>query len=262
MTPYITLNGVSSLDKGLRLIAAETFVIPKRTRQRENVPGRLGSIASDVFEYPTRAIKLRLGGTNTDKAAVSQDLHAVADWLLSARMLTIWHSPEHYYLGAVEDDTGFSMLTRTTGQIEVDFLCDPPCRHKAKVTGGFIPALNQPIPEQLSNTNMTAKAAAQTAAFSLSAGTVAGSLPPALYLKITGTWTSLTIGGSLSITEAAATSTTIFIDCDAQEVYQLVAGARTPVRFSGAFPALASGSLGVDGVGFSVDAHILVIERG
>lgn len=262
MIPHITLNGISSVDKGLRLIAAETFIIPRRSRQREYVPGRLGSIASDSFELPARAIRLLLGRTAADKAAVSQDLHAVADWLLSARVLSLWHSPEHYYLGAVEDETVFTMLTRKTGQLEAEFLCDPPCRHKALVTGGFIPALNLPIPEQLTDTNMTTKAAAQTAAFSLNAGTVAGCMPAALYLKITGTWTSLTIGGSLNFTEATTAATTVYIDCDAQEVYQLVAGVRTPVRYSGAFPALAAGSLAIDGVGFSVDAHLLVIERG
>lgn len=259
MQPYISFNGVSSLDKGLRLIAAEPFIIPSRTRQREYIPGKIGSIASD-FEMPAIGYTLRFAASGADKGKVVRKLHNIASWIMTARIMTVWHDPEHYFMGSVEGDTDFSMLTRRNGQLEIEFICDPPCRHKALVTGGFIPSFTLPIPEQISESVKTVEAVGKTTDFSLTVGTINSPIPPALYMRLTGYWSTLNIGG-MTITEGSG-STTLYIDCEAQEVYKIVSGVRTPVKYSGDFPALINGGIAVSGTGFSLTARLLVIERG
>lgn len=261
MAPYITLNGISSIDKGLRLVAAEPFIIPTRTRHRETVPGRLGSISTGAFETPALGYRLRLAATADDKAAVVRALNAIAGWLLSGRVLTVWHDPTLYYTGAVEGAASFSMLTRKTGQIEVDFVCDPPCWHRPKVnTPSWRPAADKPIPEQI-NASINTASASGTTAFDLAVSEVTEAQPPALYLRITGTWTALTFG-TLRITEAATASTDLYIDCEAQEIYHLDAGVRVNAKYSGDFPVLTDGGIHINGTDFNVTARLLVIERG
>ena len=269
MTPYIKLNGVSSSLLGLRLVSAEPFIIPKRTRQREYIPGRLGSISSADFEMPAMGYRIRLAATGTDKASTVNALHSVASWVLSARIMTVWHEPGYFYTGAVEGDTDFSMFSRRNGVLEIEFLCDPPCRQRASIPAGmWFPELDKPIPEQLSDLASTDYAKAKTTAFTLRSAGLTNTLPPALHLALTGTWTTLDLGSgagnTLSITEAAGTSRTLYIDCDAQEVYRLVSTVRTPVKYSGQFPVLnEDGELPVSGVAFNLStAYLLVIERG
>lgn len=262
--PYITFNGVSSISKGLRLVETEPFILPRRERQHETIPGRIGGIASESFDMPAAGYRLRLAAAGADKADLVSLFHSVAAWVLAARTLTVWHEPAYYFTGAVEGDSDFSMLNRRHGTLELTFLCDPPCRQLAKVSAAaFIPSMDTPIPEQLTDTVKTVGAANKVAAFNLDAGTIGGALPPALHLALTGTWTTLLIGGTLTITEAFGSSGTLYIDGDNQEVYKLVSAVRTPVSYSGDFPALTAGKLAVDGTDFSLSvARLLVIERG
>lgn len=261
MIPFITLNGVSSLDKGLRLVEASPFILPARTRQRETIPGRLGSISSSDFEIPAKGMRILLAKEGDGKSDIISYMHEIAGWLMSARTLTLWYSPDHYYTGAVEGDADFSMLTKRHGQIEIEFMADPPCRHRALVTGGFIPSPALPIPEQISDTIKTAVATGQSSGFELDALNVKGTFPPALYLKFSGYWGTLNIGG-LEIIESSS-NTTLYIDSITQEVYKMVGGVRTNVRHMGDFPELTNNKLNVSGTDFNLStARLLVIERG
>jgi phage-related protein len=265
MAPYIKFNGVRSDALGLRLVSAEPFILPKRTRQREYIPGRLGSISSADFEMPAVGYRIRLAAMDADKSAVVSKMHSIASWALSARMMTVWHEPGYYYTGAVEGDSSFSMLSRRNGMIEIEFICDPPCRqHVLKTGDAWFPSVIYPIPEQISSTINTASATNKTAAFVLPAGAFNSPLLPALHLSLTGTWTTLILGGTLTITEAKGSATTLYIDCEAQEVYRIVTGTRTPVKYSGDFPVLAAnGDMAITGTGFNLTAaRLLVIERG
>lgn len=259
MQPYITFNGVNSLDKGLRLVAAEPFIIPTRNRHREYIPGRIGSIASE-FELPAASYKLRFAANGKDKSDVVRKMHDIASWILTANIMTVWHEPEYYYIGSVEGEADFSMITKHNGQLEIDFICDPPCRHKAVTAGGFMPSFTTPIPEQINENIKTAEAVKQTESFTLDAGNVNGSLPPALYIRITGYWQSLNMGGLL-LPEGSGNAT-LFIDCEEQEAYKIVSGIRVPIKYSGDFPKLIDGSIPISGKGFNLTARLLVIERG
>ena len=265
MAPYIKFNGVRSNALGLRLVSAEPFILPKRTRQREYIPGRLGSISSADFDMPAVGYRIRLAATGADKSEVVSKMHSIASWALSAQIMTVWHEPGHYYTGSVEGDSSFSMLSRRNGMIEIEFICDPPCRQRANIPAGvWLPELDLPIPEQLSDMASTDYAMAKTTAFALRSAGLDNALPPALHLALTGTWTSLTIGDTLTITEAAGASAALYIDGEAQEVYRIVTGTRTPVKYSGDFPTLnEDGELGVTGAGFNLStAYPHVIERG
>ena len=260
MKPYVKFNGVSSADLGLRLVHSEPFIVPIRERRREIIPGRMGSIAQADFEYPEMRYRLRLA-VEGSKALAVEAAHAVAAWALSARTMQVWHTPDHYYTGAVEGDTAFEMLARRTGQLALEFVCDPPCRHKTKITAPWIPSTDLPIPEQISTTIKTAEALSVTGNRTLDVGTVAGSQPPALYLRLTGSWTALQVGG-LQITEGSG-STNLYIDCEAQECYKIVTGTRTNVKHKGDFPALTDGKLTISGSSLNLSAaRLLVIERG
>lgn len=260
MKPYVKFNGISSADLGLRLIHSEPFILPSRSRRREVIPGRLGSIAQAAFEYPEMRYRLRLA-VEGSKALAVEAAHAVAAWALSARTMQVWHTPDHFYTGAVEGDNSFEMLTRQTGQLVLEFVCDPPCRHKAKTAADWIPSLELPIPEQISTTIKTAEALSVTGTTTLDAGTVAGSQPPALYLRLTGSWTAMQVG-SLQITEGSG-STNLYIDCEAQECYKIVTGNRINVKHKGPFPALVDGKLTISGSSLNLSAaRLLVIERG
>jgi len=260
MIPYIRFNGVSSADLGLRLIETEPFILPARTRSREKIPGKIGSLASEQFDLPEMGYKLRLGMEGSGKDDVVSRLHEIAAWALSARIMTSWLTPDCYYTGAVEGDTSFEMLTKRHGQLEMSFICDPPCRHKAKTSAPWIPSLALPIPEQLTETINTAAVSGQAADFTMNAGETEGAFPPAVYLRLSGYWAELHIG-HLNILEGSG-STTLYIDCEAQEVYKIVSGVRTPVKYSGQFPGLAGGSMDISGTGFNLSAKLLVIERG
>lgn len=261
MKPFVKFNGISSLDLNLRLVSAEVFIIPTRTRSREYIPGRIGSISREAFEYPSLGVNIRLAYSGHDKPDVVSWLHGVSSWALSAHTMELWHSDGYYYTGSVEDQSEFNMLTRRTGQIEIRFMCDPPCRQKAKMSTKFIPLPTIPVPEQISPIINTVSAENKTSAFSLSVGPINSPVNPALYFHVNGSFTTLNIG-NLKIIEALS-SGSIYIDAEQQEVYKLIGGIRTPIKYEGDFPVLnTAGSVGVTGVDMNVTIRTLVIERG
>lgn len=260
MAAFVKLNGIDSGDLGLRLLHSEPFITPSRSRQREILPGRLGSLASANFETKELGYKLAFGNIGSKPQAV-EAFHGIAAWLMNALVMQVWHTPDHFYTGAVEGETRFSMLARRIGQLEVAFICDPPCRQRALGAPGWLPDPALPIPEQISASVKSAEALSVIAPVELNPGPVAGSLPPALHLRITGSWTALSIG-SLEITGGSG-NTTLFIDCEAQECYKIVNGVRSIVGHRGAFPQLEAGRIAVQGTGLNLpSARLLVIERG
>lgn len=265
MVPYITLNGISSIAKGLRLVSAAPFILPRRTAERETIPGRIGDIVSSDFSYPSIGYQIGLSASGANKAAVVVAMHDIAKWILDARVLTVWHEPECYFTGAFEGGANFNMLGRKNGVLDIEFMCNPPCRQHAKLAGAgsWIPLTTLPIAEQLDATNQSASVTSKTEAFTFASLTLDSPIKPALHMSITGTWTSLLIGGTLAITEAFASPDVLYIDCDAQEVYRVTGGVRTIVTYSGDFPTFTGGALAVDGVAFDISlARMLVVERG
>lgn len=263
MIPYAELNGVSSLNKGLRLEKAELFVLPARSRERLTLPGRLISLEDDEFSTRPENIRLTFGAMDTAYPEAYARLSNAAEWLLSARTLRLWIAPDRYYTGAVEGSAEMHRIARRHAGVTVSFLCNPPCRQKAIVPAQplWMPADTLPIPEQIT-ASIQSTSKALTAAGALPAVSAARALPPALYLMIEGSWTTLTIGGTLNITQALS-GATIFVDCEAEECYRIVSGKRTNVSHNGDYPKLpANGALAISGTAMNITARLLVVERG
>lgn len=265
--PYITLDGVSSITKGLRLVEAVPFIIPKRTYAREAIPGRLSGIRSATPTYSPTGWKIVLAREGADKSGTVNDLQLLTPWFLTATKLKTWHDTAKYYLGVVEGDDNFDMLSRRAAQIKIEFMCDPPCYHKVRsIQAGWEPVLTALIADQITDATETCSVMLATGG-TFPSVTYAAAHPAALYIKITGTWTALTIGGAsgLVLNWAAATEKTIYIDCEAQQVYYYSGGVLTSLvgYISGDFPVLtATAAIAITGTAFSIVARMLVIERG
>jgi len=264
--PYITLDGISSVTKGLRLVELTPFFFPARTYTRENVYGRISSIRQAEPVYGQGRWKITVAMEGEDKPDIVESIQALVPWMLNATRFASWHSPTKYYTGRIEGAPDFSMLSRRNGQLKFEFVCDPPCYNIARsIQAGWAPAYGL-VADQIDNTNETCSAAL-TAAGALPSVTYAAFHPAALYFKITGTWTSLTIGGAVGMVLAwpAATEKTIYIDCDNQQVYYYSGGDMVSLMsyFSGDFPVLSTtGAMAVSGTSLNVIVRMLAIERG
>lgn len=98
-------------------------------------------------------------------------------------------------------------------------------------------------------------------------GGVGGRESAETYLAVTGTWTTLQLGASFSVLEKADTATTLFIDCENAQVWQLTEdGVEVNMMgvTTGDLPELRPGaaSLQVGGQGLQVTVRVLIIERG
>jgi len=264
---YFLLDGVSNVDKGMVLESAIPFLLPKRSRNRETIPGRLASLEHADWSYQPTGIKLGLAVQGEDKAEVIQKLQAAAAWLLNGTELRLWYAPDKYYLGAIEGEFEFSMITRTYGRLSIEFLCNPPCWHQAcSKQSGWEPLPGIPIPEQI-----TAETETVSGVFigpgSLPSINDSAAFPAALYFAATGTWDTLNLGGAagLVLNWPTPQSMTVYIDCEAQQVYHKLGGVMTSLMgyVSGDFPVLDKTiALAIAGQNLNVVVRLFVIERG
>lgn len=261
--PYALLDGVSSIDKGLMLGSVSPLILPRRTRNREPRLGLLTSVESVYWQYQASPIRLNFNLDGIGKDDLINKFQALSGWILNASELRLWYDPNKYYLGAVEGDLEFEMISRYRARIALDFMCNPPCWNKVcSKQAGWGPAAGTPIPEQITAATETVS---RTNAGDLPSVTYEAAHPAALYFAITGTWTSLAIGGAagLVINWPTPQSLTLYIDCDAQEIYHKLGGVMTAVPYSGDFPALEStGAIAVAGADLAATIRMLVIERG
>lgn len=263
MNNYILLDGVSNEDKGLVLSSISPFIMPRRTRNREPRLGMLTSVESTYWQYQATPIKVVLSMEGSEKADLINRLQFVSAWILNAKELRTWYDVEKYYIGAVEGDIDVSFPSMTWAQISFEFLCNPPCWHFVRgKQSGWRPTFDIPIPEQITAETETVS---RTDAGDLPSVTYEAAHPAALYFAITGTWTTLAIGGGagLVIPWETPQSMTLYIDCDAQVVYHKLGGTMTSVPFSGEFPQLTkTGSIVIAGQNLAATVRMLVIERG
>jgi len=264
---YILLDGVSNVDKGIALESVVPFIIPKRSRTREPLPGRLSAPERLDWDYQPTAIKLGFIARCADKAAVVNAMQSAAAWLQAGSKLRLWYAPEKYYLGAVEGECEFSMLTRNHGRLSAEFLCNPPCWHRTLTKqAGWEPLPGTPVPEQISAATETASVSL-TAPGSLPLIGYASAFPAALYLAVTGTWDTLNLGGAqgLVLNWKTPQAMTVYVDCEAQQVYHRLGGVMTSLMgyCSGDFPALtATSAIAIAGQNIDVTVRLLAIERG
>jgi predicted phage tail component-like protein len=263
--PFALLDGISSINKGLTLGSVTPLLLPRRNRNREPRPGHLTAVESTYWQYQASPIRLNFALNGTGKDDLVNKYQAIAGWLLNASEMRLWYDPEKYYLGSVEGDIDFEMVTPRWARITVDFICNPPCWHKVRSKQvGWHPAAGTPIPEQIT---VGTETVSRTNSGDLPSVAYLAAHPAALYFAITGTWTTLAVGGGagLVINWQAVGSTTLYIDCDAQVVYHKAGGVMTSVPFVGDFPVLdikSAGAIAVAGENLAATIRLLVIERG
>lgn len=264
MNQYIEINGISSLSFGLGLLNADLSLLPARRKERESLYGAIRALEGEDYLYSGGTLSVTLAARGTNKATVMAAFDNAAGWLSGGRFLRLWSRPDYFFEGSFEGSQALKMLAKGIGEMTFDFALNPGCAQRGVgLPLGWVPALNTPVPEQTNDTVCTVKKAFTAPGALPSAGDELNAvLPPALYLAITGTWKTLTIGGALTITEAFAASGTVYIDGDRQQVYRLVDGVRHNVKHNGDFPLLPNdGILPVGGTDMNITARMLVIER-
>ena len=148
------------------------------------------------------------------------------------------------------------------------FRCNPPMPLRLRSgQAGWTPEADTPIPQQLTAQTATASGSFSAPGFLTIPGGVGGRESAETYLAVTGTWTTLQLGASFSVLEKADTATTLFIDCENAQVWQLMED-DVEVNMMGVttgdLPELRPGaaSLQVGGQGLQVTVRVLIIERG
>jgi hypothetical protein len=223
----------------------------------------LTAVESIYWQFQASPIRLNFYMEGTGKDDCVNKYQAISGWLLNASELRLWYDSEKYYLGSVEGDPEFEMISICKARIGVDFMCNPPCWHKTRSKqSGWDPAAGTPIPEQITADTETVS---RINAGDLPSVTYAAAHPASLYFTITGTWDDLAIGGAAGLVIPFTTpqSMTLYIDCDAEVVYHKLGGVMTAVPYSGDFPQLLkTGAIAVAGTNMAATTRLLVIERG
>lgn len=260
---YAMFDGISTVEKGLMLSSVSPLILPRRSKNREPRLRNITALESIYWLYEPTPVPFTFTIEGDDKADIINKYQDLAGWLLNAVEMRLYYNPDKYYLGAIEGDLDFNLITSKFGTIKFDFMCNPPCWHRARSKqAGWKPAAGTPIPEQISSATETVS---RTNAGDLPEVTYAAAHPAALFFAITGTWTSLALGGSggLVINWPSPQSMTLYIDCDTNMVYHKLAGVMTAVPYSGEFPQLAkTGAISVAGDDLAATIRLLVIERG
>jgi len=261
---FFTLDGVSSATKSVILLDADLADI-ERKREETTLPNRLDAIQSDYWQWEPKDIPLQLAVIGDSMQDVTAKYLSARRWLLSAGRISLSEMPDRHYQGSITKVTKGEANDRWLKFTAV-FRANPWCLHKAlSKQSGFVPLSTTPIPEQITAATETCSGAF-TAAGSLPEVAYAGACPAALYMTITGTWTTLAIGGSGGwvINWPSPQSMTLYIDCVSQHVYHKIGGVMTDIGgyVSGDPPAMAGTlALPIGGTNLNITARLLVIER-
>lgn len=263
MDDYIKLDGISSHEKCVYLVDWTLPLSGKRDRQTEVLPGRLTALESEYAQQQPTDVTLTLAVVADGQQALLAAYRTAARWLWKSTQLELSILPGCWYEGEITALT-VGELTDAYMTFSAVFRANPPyLMHAQSQTPGFIPSGETPIAEQITAETQTCSGAF-TASGTLPTVTLTGMEEPALYMMLAGTWDALSVG-QLTITQAAAQATSLYIDCENQQVYTITSGSRVTWMgsVSGDFPRLESGvALSVGGTNINVTARALVIERG
>ena len=265
MYDSIIVNGVSSdTIAGLCVLAVNVPLLQTREYDLAQIPGALTSVRSGAGQVKPVEIPIEVAivGVNTEQ--IRARWKAAARFFAGGKLLQIPDMPGIYYLGYVKGiKPGEEKTTWQKGT--VTFVANPPCACRS-LESELIPALDTPIPEQLTDSNVTCKKSF-TSAGTMPTVNEEGVYLPAVYLAITGSFTRLVLGGTDGITiDYDAVSTTIYVDTERMTVYRKNGGSRVSMsgQTSGNYDAVAAqaGALPITGTGLDVTVRMLVTERG
>jgi hypothetical protein len=263
---YIKLDGVSNATKGIVLLDVD---LPDTDRKRAETPllDSMTALESEYWDYQPGDIPILMAVTGSGFADLLDKYQDARRWITPARRLEFCDLPGYYFWGSVTKiqkvDTNESWI-----KFKVTFRANPSCTLRAlSQQSGFIPSLDTRIPEQITAANATCSGSFSAPGI-LPEVPYAGAYEAAMYMVVTGTWTTLAIGGAagFTINWAAATSKTVYINCELEEIYYLDAGQMVDLRgvtSPPTFPRMTKPmGLLVGGTNTNMTVRLLVIERG
>lgn len=265
MYDSVVVNGVSSNTvTGLAVLSVGLPLLQNIEYDLATVPGALISVRSSTGQVKPVEIPIEVAviGANTEQ--VRTRWKAAARFFANGRLLQVPDAPGDYYVGYVK---GIKLGDEKTTWLKgtVTFVANPPCACRS-LGSGLIPALDTPIPEQLTNSNATC-IKNFTAAGSMPSVSENGAYPPAVHLAVAGSFTRLVLGGAGGITiDYQAIADTVYVDTERMTVYRKNNGSRISLsgQTSGSFEAVAAqaGALPVSGTGLNIAVRMLVTEHG
>ena len=292
MYDWIEIGGKSSQDlAGLVIMRYDLPPMAAMAWERTPIPGRVAALISDYAqsEAETIAVEFAVPGESLQDAWERYAQLEVARWFSglglppAARKWTVPPSrysdvgsgntvlrfdvcPKDYYVGrlkAIEPVEETDKWVLFKAMLELN----PSCPQRAlSKQAGFVPDLITPPPEQITAATETCSKALTASGF-LAEVPYKGTHAAALYLAITGTWTSLQVGGGtgLSIQWPRSVTTTVYIDCEAGQIYHIQDDQRLALSgvTAGDYPTLRdSDALAIGGEGIDLTARLLVVQRG
>lgn len=265
MYDWISLNGVRSDSmEGVVVMDWTPLRVPPRSRETVALPGRLSAIEQSAWRTEPAEITVTLAVIDQrGQAAVQEKWRTkVEPWLRDASRLTLSTDPDTHYRGAVihadpaEDMDRWILVT-------VTFRANPPCGCRLlSRKAGWYPSAETPIPMQL--TDETATAAVDLTAAGWIGEAYQGAESAELYLAVTGTWDSLSVGAAFQLKHKAKTETTVYIDAENAQVWRMDGSTEVNMMPAsvGAMPSLRKGErLRIGGENIRVRARLLIIQR-
>lgn len=269
MHEWIALDGVKSTNiPGLAVLAYTPPLLAPRSREETVIAGRLTALTQRDWQREPADLEITLALVGESMQAMLELWQTQAlPWLYDATRLELDAMQGYFFRGAV---TEVSIEEQTDAWLRARavFRCNPPLPLRLRSgQAGWTPEADTPIPQQLTAQTATASGSFSAPGFLTIPGGVGGRESAETYLAVTGTWTTLQLGASFSVLEKADTATTLFIDCENAQVWQLTEdGVEVNMLgvTTGDLPELRPGaaSLQVGGQGLQVTVRVLIIERG
>lgn len=219
----LTFDSVNSLTYGIYITGQAVYNAPQRVVNLVTVPGRNGAIAIDEGRFENIQVTYPAGCFADDQSDFAEKISAFRNALASKRsykrLTDEYHADEYrqaLYMSGLEVTPTYGRA----GQFDIIFECKP---QRFLLSGETAVTLS--------------------ADGSITNPTAFDSRP---LLVVTGTGV-LDIGGhSLTILSGGTTNQTLYIDCETQEAWELVAGAKVArndcIQNAGeTFPVLSQG---------------------
>lgn len=220
-----TFDGQNSLDSGIYITGEAVFNAPERVVEMISVPGRNGALAIDQGRFENIEVTYPAGCFADGQTAFAEKVGAYRNILASRysyKRLTDTYHPDEFRLGLYKSGLEVAPVRyNSAGQFEITFDCKP---QRWLVSG----ETSQTYTRSGTITNPTL-------------------FPSRPLLAVTGSGI-LTLGSqTMTIIARSSSSSVIYIDCETQEAWEVVSGAKLSrndyVQNAGEdFPVLKAGA--------------------
>lgn len=217
----LTFDGINSLNYGIYVTGEAVYNAPERAVEMVTIPGRNGALAIDQGYFENIEVSYPCGCFADTQADFAEKVSAFRNAIgsrYSYKRLTDEYNTDEYRLGLYKSGLEVSAVRYgTAGQFDITFDCKP----QRWLTSGETPVA---VSSRLTNpTDFESKP----------------------LIEVTGTGV---LGiNNYSLTILGVSGQTIYIDCDTEEAWEIVAGARISrndyIQNAGEkFPVLDSGN--------------------